>query len=46
MKSKKSIAIIQCIMIFIFSVAWTYIVGRYMYVSGRLLSLDSAEKIF
>lgn len=44
MKSKKSIAIIQCIMIFIFSVAWTYIVGRYMYVSGRLLSLDSAEK--
>lgn len=44
MENKKIQKIIKCIMVFIFTVAWTYIIGRYKYISGNLLSLDSSEK--
>lgn len=41
---EKSRKIIQCIISVVFTVIWTYIIERFLYTGGYVISLDNSEK--
>lgn len=41
---EKAKRIIQCIISVVFTVVWTYIIERFLYTGGHLISLDDSEK--